>query len=229
MKRILLGLFLILVLSGCSNQEVGETKESTEDKEIVSEVKEHNSEVKEFIEKSFDVDNYKYAYSSSILNPNKLYYAEPTYDVYIKEDNIRKSYLSPVKIDRAYYSDIYLIGFEKALGVCSEVVLVCKGGEEAVSLNYDEHKLKMTPLDLIQNIPNDALVVGLETFDNRKAKIFEYYLEGKKVRLSVDIYSGLTLKKLVYGFEDDDEVVLEKHYFRDLAVGNVRNADVSWE
>jgi len=193
-----------------------------QEQEVPEEALEYDPEVKELIDKSVDAANYQYAYSSSILGVNKLYSPGPTYDVYIKGDKIRKSYLIPFKAGEAYHSDIYLTG-EEAFGVCSHPVIVCKGHEEAVSLDYDTYKLEMTPRSLTQRVPYEAVVFGKETFDNRKAKILEYFEDGKKVRLTVDIYSGLALKKFVH-LEDE---ILEKHYFRDLAVGNVKDADVS--
>lgn len=236
MKKLVLVLLLVFVI-GCAAphemaEEIPEEIPSEEipvvqeevPEEVPEEVSEYDAEVKALMDKSASVDNYQYDYSFSILQENKLYSIMRNYDVYIKGTRVKKSFTSPEKIGEGYYNDVYLAD-DAAWGVCSQAVLDCRETGEAKSLNYESQKLKMTPWSLTRGIPSSAKVVGKEKFDGRMAKIVEYYEDGKKIKLSVDEYSGLVLKKIV---SLGDEV-LETYYFRDLSVGNVKYSDVSWE
>jgi len=240
--QIISWLVIMMFLTGCGlyngddeltgSSVVEEVKETAS--EVVEEVKEtvkdvlpeHDADVKALMEKSEDSNNYQYNYDGSIMASNGIFYPEESVGVFIKGEKVRKTYLAPIKIDGAHYSDIYLID-GKAFGICSTKSVLCEEEGMAKELRYASQELKMTPLDLIQNVPYNTKVVGTETFDGRKLVILAYKEDNQVVKLSVDQYYGLPAKKIVYEINNGEEVIVEKHYFRDLAVGNVKNADVS--
>ncbi|MBU1973976.1 MAG: hypothetical protein KKH52_01110 [Nanoarchaeota archaeon] len=243
----------LLMLTSCQNQqldelqeEMGEVKDKIEEttetiakniKEEVNEIKEnveaasHSSEVVELIEKSEKVNSYHYSFISLIRQSNNNYEEVATYQAYLKGDKIKKIYLSPVKLNQEfYYIDIYLnINEKTAVGTCSTNSVLCDDlDNQAFKLVYTSEKISPTPLDLLSALPLSAQKIGEETIENRKAAVLSYTnSDGKLEKLSVDTYSGIPLKQIIYQLEDDEEVVLEKNTFSLDGLNDVKNADVT--
>jgi len=192
---------------------------------------EYDEAVADLMAKSEDTDNYKYFFQSSIRNKYGSYESGPSYEVYIKGEKVKKIYPREIKLkEDVYYNEVYLdLDKEEAVGICTESGMNCKPiWDKAFELDYPTEKLLMTPWKLIQNIDPETEEVGSEVFDNRNLLILEYdNAKGEKEKLSVDKYSGLPLKRVVYTYEDDEKIILESYTFTMLAVGGVKNVDIT--
>jgi len=244
--KYVLGLLVImLLLVGCglysgeqtSDEVMGDIVDEVKDK--VSEVSEgvsdkvgdvvsgYDSEVLELIKKGENRDNFQYTYKYTYRESNGNYFSAPVFDLYMKENKVKKVYLSPIKNDGVYYREVYFVD-GKVLGVCDTKSVLC---DDAEGMVYDiqGEDLGVTPIDILDDLPYRAEVKGTEMFDGRKVTVVQYEEGDTKVKVYIDPYYGLPLKKVIYGFDDDEEIVLKRWEFTNIAAGNVRNADVSLE
>ena len=191
----------------------------------------YSSEVAELIEKSANLNSYHYTFSSSKRNQYESYETVENYEAKIKENKIKKSYSTPVKLSNTlYYSEVYLdTETETALATCDLKTVLCDDNRlQARSLRYPAVKISVNPLEIIENIPKDAKVVGTENIGNRQATIIEYINdEGNKEKLSIDTYSGFPLKQESFIQEDDEDVLLKKNTLNLKSFNNIKNADVT--
>ncbi|HLD72838.1 MAG TPA: hypothetical protein VJA23_04595 [Candidatus Nanoarchaeia archaeon] len=252
------GLILVMILLGvliisCASkkelvkEQVGEGNKAVEESQaIVPEIAEaaveesqavivpeatYDPELAQLKAKSKEVNNYQYVYKLSIRNFGGNYIPEPYYNIYIKDNLIKKAYLEPQKtVDGRYYSEVYLdTKAQTAVIVCTLKSSLCdKDRGKKYEIRYESEKLKFTPKDLVQDLPESAIKSQDETFDGRSLEVFEMVKEKiSKISVSIDKYSGLAIKRTVYDFKDDEEMILEKHTFTNLELNNVKKAEVS--
>ncbi len=210
--------------------EITETAEEQNQAVIVQEAA-YDPELAKLMDKSKGVNNYQYVYKLSKRNYGGNYIPEPTYTVYIKDNLIKKSYSEPQKTaDGRYYNEVYLnTKAETAVMVCTLKSSFCDNDKgKKYEIRYESEKLKFTPKDLVQEMPASAIKFQDETFDGRSLKVFDVIKDKvSKISVSIDTYSGLAIKRTVYDFKDDEEMVLEKHTFTNLELNNVKNAEVN--
>lgn len=189
------------------------------------------SEIDKLINKGKATTNYQYYFISTARDENGHYYEKASYDTYIKEDKIKKVYISPKKLDEeSYYNEVYLdTAEESAIGICTKIGVLCKGiYDKAYQIDYETEKLAVTSVGLLENVGSDAQKVSEEVINNRKTTVIEYTnSQGQKERLALDRYYGLPLKQLIYVTEGDEETISEKSTFSKVSTGNVKNADVT--
>ncbi|GEM_PF-4473532 len=210
--------------------EIAEVAEEQSQEAMVPEVI-YDPELAQLRAKSKEINNYQYLYKLSKRNFGGNYIPEPTYLVYIKDNLIKKAYLEPQKTtDGRYYTEVYLDTAAKtAVMVCTLKSGLCDNDRgKKYEVRYESEKLKFTPKDLVQDLPASAVKSQDETFDGRSLKVFEMVKDKvSKISVAIDKYSGLAIKRTVYDFKDDEEMILEKHTFTNLELNNVKNAEVS--
>ncbi len=191
----------------------------------------YDPELVGLMDKSKDKNNYKYVYKLSKRNYGGNYIPETSYTVLVKDNLIKKVYTEPQKTaDGRYYSEVYLDTEAKtAVIVCTLKSGSCDNDRgKKYDVRYESEKLKFTPKDLVEDMPATAIYFGDEIFDGRSLKRFDLPKDkGYKISISIDKYSGLAIKRTVYDFKDDEEMILEKHTFTDLELNNVKKAEVS--
>lgn len=191
----------------------------------------YDPELAQLIAKSKEVNNYQYVYKLSKRNYGGNYIPETSYNVYIKDNLIKKAYTEAQKtVDGRHYSEVYLDSNAKtAVIVCTSKSSLCdKDRGKKYEIRYESEKLKFTPKDLVQDLPASAVKSQDETFDGRSLKVFEIVKDKvSKISVAIDKYSGLAIKRTVYDFKDDEEMILEKHTFTNLELNNVKKAEVS--
>lgn len=204
--------------------------------EIIDEIKEetateHTPEVAELIAESDDISSYHYSFRSMVRDNVGNFKETASYQAFIKGDKIKKTFISPKEFDNEfYYNQVYLDAQKRvAYAVCEGSGVLCEGFyNKARKISYNTEKISATPLDLIQSIPADAAKVEEETIENRKAAIIAYKnSQGQYEKLSIDTYSGIPLKQIIYTLEDDEEVILEKNTFSLDGINSVKNSDVT--
>lgn len=222
-------LVLMLVVSCAVKNESNEKTVPESTAPSVAPAPQLSAEVNEIVQKSSTVTNYKYLFTSRIRS-NVGNYRESSYEVYIKDDQAKKVYLSPVKLrEGAFYNEVYLdFTDHTAIGICTHEGVSCEEqGKKGLVLSYSEQALVKIPLDLIKNLSPETKKVGKERFDDREADILEYPVTGGKVRISVDTYSGIPLKWDVYDVDGDEEILREEDTFTQLVPGNIKAADLT--
>lgn len=195
-------------------------------KEVI-EAPTHQKEVAELIKKSKAITNYQYTFHSSIRNEFGNLQEQTPYAAYHKDNQIKKVYSPLIKLNREFYYDSVYLFEGRAVAVCSSSAVLCEENFNLpVNISYEQEQLKMTPKDLILTIPFEAKKVREEIFENRNLDVLEYKENSKRVRLSVDTYSGLPLKKIIYA-NDDEGTILEEYIFYHLALGDVKTKDIT--
>jgi len=212
-------------------EDIKEISESDELDEVVPNEGEYSEEVAELIEKNKGASNYRYTINANSRNQYDNFNHDYFYEVYFKDDKIKKIYNEPVKLKLdIFYNIVYLdLEDEVAYGVCDGTTVLCDGlDKKAYDVGYNKENVVLDPLFLLDKITYAAKIVGSETLNGRKATILEYVnKQGTKERLSVDTYYGLPLKQVVYELDDDEEVVVKRNDFNIINVGGVKNADVN--
>ena len=247
MKKImLLSLCLIMVLAilvSCAETSVKEEPapaEKPETEKPVEKVKEEttkepvqvqqdifDSKVKELLDKGRKVDNYQYLIDISTRNKNGLYDGV-NYQLYRKAEKVRKGLLKTVLLDDGSYTDIYLdTNAKTAHGSCLEQGVTCKGQTKLLDLDYAALSDFVTPNQLIEEIPASAEEIGTGLVGKRKVLVIEYQEGDTIVQVSIDQFYGIPLKRIVFGFVDDEKTEFETILFDKLAVNSIKNADVN--
>lgn len=191
----------------------------------------YDPNVKVYLDKAEKVESYSYHFSSRVLNNFGNFEELKDYNAFVKGNQVKKVYLDQVKYKEGVnYDTVFLNLAEKTtFGVCLEKgAVMCSGMDgKAFKIDYGREKL-VTPQELMELVPPSAKIVGEETIDRRNTVILGYInARGQQEKLSVDKYSGLPMKRVVYQMEGDQEVVLEKTTFTQLSVGNVKSAEVT--
>ncbi|MFH1682350.1 MAG: hypothetical protein ABIA37_00995 [Candidatus Woesearchaeota archaeon] len=187
-------------------------------------------EVKALLDKTKDITSFYYVFEGRKLNVNGNYEPRATYEAYYKEGKAKKVLSKAVKLQSAvYYNEVYLDDVkETAIGLCTKTSITCEDNlNKAYTLIYDEHDLEVTPLDLISEIPADAKRTEERFVNNRKATAIEYKENGNNVRMYLDNFYGIPLKKVIYTHEDDMELVLEDAVFNKIGENSVRTSEVT--
>lgn len=191
----------------------------------------YQREAADLIAKSSQVTSYHYLFQSRFLNSYGNYENKVAYRAYIKNNKTKKAYLDTIKLDQnSYYNDVYLDSSqEKAFGICSKLSVLCKPiQDKAYLIDYSKEKPEFTPLELIQSLDPKAKKVGEENFEHREVDILEYTDEkNQRVRLFVDRYRGLPVKRVISAYKDDEEIKLQEDTFTEMTLGDVKNADVN--
>jgi len=197
------------------------TEPSTETVDKVPEQK-LSPAVEQLVSKNHDTTNYKFLLDAFDTN---------SYEVSVKENKVKKVYTNPVKYQRdKFYTTVYLdLTARTAVATCEEPGVLCESiWGKYMQLNFNDQQLSLTPLTVIENIGNDATIVGTENFENRAATIIEYTNDaGMTERVSIDTYYGLPLRQEIYSQQGDERVLQQKHTFTRQAVGSVKNAEVT--
>ncbi len=198
--------------------------------QVVSERVSLPPEFQELMKKGKNVNNYRYLFSSRIKDRFGNY-IDNTYDISIKEDKTKKTYLSPIKLsDNSYYDTIYLnLADGTAKAVCADIgKVLCKGLEsEVFDLAYSEEKLDYTPKSLLDIIPSTIKKQGKGMIENREVLVFIDETPLTLDKYYVDTYSGLVLKWEKFSIIDDEQVLEESRQFNKISIGTVKNSEVS--
>ncbi|MBI4980832.1 hypothetical protein HZC30_04725 [Candidatus Woesearchaeota archaeon] len=195
----------------------------------------YNPKIKELRDRSAQVDNYEYYYKSTVMTSTGLYLDDANYQVKIKGEKIKKTYIEPKfwKED-IFYDEVYLdVVQETAYGVCSKLGITCEGiNHNAYKLDYAAEDVTITPRIIMDGlIPTQVKVTGETYYQKRKVILLEFTTpEGNQERLFVDDFYGLPLRQVIFRLnEDDDEVVLVDRTFNLIGAGSgtVKNSEVN--
>lgn len=216
-------LFLTLFLTACSQTEKLEIKPVPP---VIEEVRPslvvYTPEVAVLVDKSKDITNYHYLFDAG---------SGQGYDVFVRQEKVRKVYLDPVKLDQEiYYNEVYLDLTQKtAIGICSKVGVTCeKAWGKKYTLNFDRELPMLFPVDLVKQIPFSAQKVGEAVVDRHDTVIIEFKTEdGNVEQLFLDTFTGLPLQQLIFEQGNKEKPLLGKHTFANTAVKNVLASEVT--
>lgn len=192
----------------------------------------YDPEIERLLNKAKPVENYQYYLTSRVRNKYETY-DHVNYYAYIMPSKVKKVYPLPVKLsEEIYYNEVYLdLAAKKATLICTDKTFnACRKMEkEAYTAGYEEMKLSLTPKETIGEIPVGAVIKGEEVFNNRKALVITFNnMEGNEVRISLDQFSGLPIKRIVYASSEGDNLLtLEEYRFDKLGVRNVGESEVT--
>ncbi len=187
----------------------------------------YDEAVKKLLAKKKDIRSYSYGFDSKKKALGGKFEDLAGYSVFIKGNKVKKVYGNLINVRaEVQYNIVYLdLDKETAVGVCDDIDAVCRGLlQKAIRLDYEEQKLPITPLEILDNLGYDAHKVGQERIDNRNTMIVEYTnADGDTEKVSIDDYYIMPLKRDVY---KNGEVV-ESNYFNDMALNSVKDEDVT--
>ena len=223
---LLLLLFLFVACTPIPEVVVGEEVESeSQSGEQESEIM-LNQEIKEVLDKSRGLYNYNYLADISRLSEGGVYIPE-FYTIYRKGDLVRKTLSRTLLVNGQSYTDVILdLNDQTAEAICLVNGVTCEKryGEKAF-VEYEEFSDYITPHDLIEQIPGNAVIVRTSSVENRKSLILGYEEDGKRVELAVDTYTGLPIKKEVFS-DINGEKPVETIIFKKFATNGVKDSDV---
>lgn len=224
---------LILLIASCAAPEtqvidkgekvVQPVEEEAEQAVEIPSVQVYNQEVRELIAKGKKRTDYHYAWEYKVRDRFGNYLTEADYEVFVKGDKIKKTYIVPRKLNlELFYDNLYLDkATGTALATCVSRSILCRSQyEKAYPGEYEE--LPFTAIDLLEKVPPEAKSIGTRTLFGRSALVVEYDDE----RLYIDTYFGLPVKHEIYKIEEGQEVTLEESTFTRLSVG-VQDKDVN--
>ena len=191
---------------------------------------EYSPEVQAFLDKAKEAASFYYLLEGRKLNNYGSYEPLEAYEVYYRSGKAKKILVKPVKLSTGeYYNEVYMDEKdETAYGICTRTSIICEGNfNKAYPIPYSEQKLKVTPLVLLKEIPFDAKKTEQRMINNRQATAVEYKSGENNVRMYLDDFYGVPLKKIIYNQKDDREVVLEEISFSKIVINNVRSSEVS--
>jgi len=231
-KEILVILVIsIFLLSACTPAV---EKVSTSEKSSPAEKKVSSGEVPPVVLPPLDFE------IAALLNKNKeatnynyVYDAEKTqgYAVYRLGNKVKKVYSEPLKMDANIFLNTFYLDLEKktAFGICDKLGVTCsEQWNKAYPLDFSTQETALSPLDLANAVPITAKIFGGESVDGRSTEIIEYLnAEGKLERLSLDKFYGLPIKQVIYSSADAKSEVEVKHTYTRLAIGQLKESDVS--
>jgi hypothetical protein len=237
--KIAIVLLLMFLLVSCTSvvespkqvdKVVVEDNQVKEPEPMLPVVEEFEQEVAELIDLSSDISSYEYFFASRVRDRFGNY-QEENYDVYIKGNKVKKVYATPKRLAEGEYYDVVYIDLDKksAIGVCLDKgkVLCQDLNDEQFQIPYQEEKLAVVPLELIQSIDPLAKKINSGIFENRKVDVLNYDFEEGQRKLSVDKYYGLPLKLEEYSYEGEDEILEKSYIFTRVSVNNVKTATVT--
>jgi hypothetical protein len=190
-----------------------------------------NNELQLIVEKATKNTNYQYFYSGRVRDEFRNFEDINDHDVYVKDNKVQKKFIAPVKFgDKTYYDKLF-IDYEtkEAYGICvTPLTIVCRElNKKYESFSFEKSKVKVDPRELSINIGSDAKKTGTSLINGRKNSVYEFERDGFTHRLSVDDFTGITMRFLVLSYDGDEEIIEEEHDFNKLATGNVLIKEVS--
>ena len=177
-------------------------------------------EVQALLDKSRGLTNYHYVFDASEVD---------SYEIWKKDNFIKKVYSEPVKLGKeSYYNELYLdMDKGTAIGICTDAGVLCSPvWKKSFTLDYNQELPAVDPVALVEQV-SYAEKVGTERVETRAATIIQEDSTDKKVKLWLDDYYGFPLKYVRYSLQGGEELILEKHTFSKVQVGQVKTADVT--
>ncbi len=225
-KILLVGFVFIALFAACQTQTSdAEVKEVVSPERAVDSAPSYDKEVAALLDKGKGRTSYHYAFNYKVMDEFGNYRVKADYEVFVKNDKVKKVYIAPVKLNKeVFYDNVYLDNAAKtALVTCVKTGSLCSPAYKKVyTADYEAEELPFTAVELLEKVPLDAQVTGTSALYGRSASIIEYGSE----RLYVDTYFGLPLKHEVYKVEGDQEIILEESTFTRLSV-DVKDGDVT--
>ena len=188
-----------------------------------------SDEVSILLDKSKTITNYRYKVYSAVRNQYDQMIQDPVMEITIKDNKVKVTYTSPEKEgNNLFYSEIYLSG-NQSYGTCQKTTVLCKEFKEKYfSVDYSFEDLGELLLDYVEKVPSSADIVNSEVVKGRKADVLEYVNEvGNKEELSIDLYSGLPVKRIVYKTVDGEDLIQETSTFDLIYFKGIKDSDVS--
>ena len=225
MKNIIMVAFIFLLIVSCTPAAERSVAVKTAPAEMpvaqpIQPAQQMSAEVKSLIDKTKEITNYMYFFDASEVG---------SYEVWRKDNLVKKVYSEPVKLGKeSYYNEVYLdMDKGTAIGICTDAGVLCSPvWKKSFVLDYNRELPAVDPVTLVEQV-SYAEKVGTERVETRATTIIREDSTDKKVKLWLDDYYGFPLREVVYKVVGDQEVVLEKHTFSKVQVGQVKTADVT--
>ncbi len=239
MKYVLL-LTILVFLAACTTpvveeeipvnpapEETVEIEEPVEEEVIVEEPEQELGGHEIFREEP--LANYQYSFEGRARDSFGNFDSFPLYDVFVKDNKIKKVYRNPERIENTFYNEVYLdTDAETAVALCT-----AKGGvvcdpfvDSIITLEYGTEVLDVTPITVMNIVPNDAAEEGTERLLNRDATLLEFGTETGSETVYVDDFYKIPLQWEIYVMEDDESVLQSEYTFDSPKINSVKNADV---
>jgi len=209
-----------------------ETKKSSEPKKSTqTKTQVTNPDLMKLLDKGNEINSYAYSYKTKRKNSFGNVEEGDNYQVYIKNEKVKKIHAKFQKLNEdVFYNEVYLDNKkEEAFVVCTLVDVMCdKNRNTPHDIRYDYEKLGITPMTVLESIPKDAESAGSQTVNSRSSSAFRYDQYGKQIKVYLDKYYGIPLKKEIYKYNDDKTELIESYSFKIVSVKNVFNSDVTF-
>lgn len=205
-----------------------EIKVEREPEKILPEL---NPQIASLIARGKEINNIQYVYEFGTSNNYKTFMAEKSYTVYLKGDKVRKVYVDVMKFGKnIFYNEVYLdLSKKTAYGICNIKTVSCdnlQGG--AYKVDFEAEKLPVTPMEMLNDITPETLILRQEWFDLRNTTLTQFLNKKSQFEyLNLDVFYGLPLRQVISVIQEKEERMLTQTTFTSIAVGHLEDKDVN--